>query len=271
MDLNTVSSIVPLHDRGDLGRWTPGASWLAGGSWLFSESQVGIDTLLDLASFNWPPIVIGGDTVEIAATCTFAQLLAYPWPTEFVGASLVDACCRSLLGSFKVWNVATVGGNICLALPAGPMTAFATALDGTGVIWTPGGADRRVAIKDLVTGVTRTALQPGELLRSIEVPVAALRRRAAHRRISLSIGGRSGALLIAMRDGPAFQLTITASTPRPIRMDFAQYPSPGELRAAIDTVLPLAAYYDDLHGRPAWRQHVTRLFAEELRSELAGG
>ena len=29
-------------------------------------------------------------------------------------------------------------------------------------------------------------------------------------------------------------------------------------------------YYDDVHGAPAWRRHMTLQFAEEIRRELAG-
>jgi hypothetical protein len=29
-------------------------------------------------------------------------------------------------------------------------------------------------------------------------------------------------------------------------------------------------YYDDVHGAPAWRRHMTLQFAEEIRQELAG-
>ena len=59
----------------------------------------------------------------------------------------------------------------------------------------------------------------GDLLRQIDIPVAALRRRSAFRQISLTPVGRSAALLIGSigSDG-AFHLTITASTKSPIRL-----------------------------------------------------
>lgn len=268
MDLNTVTNVVALKERTDLAKWKPGSAWLAGGTWLFSEPQIRVDTLLDLASLNWPPIVVDERSVQIAATCTFAQLMAFAPPPELFTLGLIEPCCRALLGSFKVWNMATVGGNICLALPAGPMTAFTIALDGSGIIWTASGSERRIAIADLVVGPSRNSLQPGEILRSIELPLDGLRRRFAHRRASLSTGGRSAAFLIGTRDQDTLSLTITASTPRPVRLAFTSPPAAQELRAALDDAIPLSGYYDDVHGRPAWRQRLTRMLAEEIREEL---
>jgi hypothetical protein len=46
-------------------------------------------------------------------------------------------------------------------------------------------------------------------------------------------------------------------------------PSSDALRARIDQTIPHDAYYDDVHGLPAWRRHMTLLFAEEIRAELA--
>ena len=75
--------------------------------------------------------------------------------------------------SAQLRNAATVGGNLCLALPAGPMIALTVALDGTGLIWTPEGGERRLPVRDLVLGPQETALGPGEILRRIDLPAAA--------------------------------------------------------------------------------------------------
>ena len=271
MDLNTISAVVPLLGRADLGAWTPGAAWLAGGTWLFSEPQPHLDTLLDLSSLAWPALTLGDSGLRIAATCTIAELNAFAAPPEFRAATLINACCRSLLGSFKVWNMATVGGNICLALPAAPMVSLAVALDGMALIWTSDGGERVVPVLDLVVGAQQTALRPGEVLRAIDLPARALRRRATHRQVSLTPLGRSAALLIGTRDQESFELTITASTKRPVRLDFAKAPSPDSLASAIAAAIPDALYHDDVHGKPAWRRHLTYLLAEQIRADLYEG
>ena len=122
---------------------------------------------------------------------------------------------------------------------------------------------------DFVTGPQRNALRAGELLRRIDLPAAALKRRAAFRKISLTPLGRSGALLIGTlaADG-AFVLTVTASTRRPVQLAFTSIPGPDDLDRALETTIPAGLYYDDVHGRPDWRRHVTRDLAEDIRAEL---
>src|SRR5208282_4531759 len=109
----------------------------------------------------------------------------------------------------------------------------------------------------------------GEVLRAIDIPAATLQRRAAFRQISLSPVGRSAALLIGTQaDDGSFALTITAATPRPVRIETGHPPESTELADAIEN---LATWFDDAHGDPAWRRIVTLKLAEEIRRELACG
>ncbi|GJD50173.1 hypothetical protein OPKNFCMD_2910 [Methylobacterium crusticola] len=272
MDLNTIDAVVAPRGRRDLPAWRAGDAWLAGGTWLFSEPQPALRRLVDLASLGWPAHAVTAQGLAIGATCTIAALDRLDLPAEWTASPLVGQCCRALLGSFKVWNAATVGGNLCMALPAGPMTALAAALEGTCVIWTPDGGERGLGVLDFVRGPQETALRPGEVLRRIDLPARALARRTAFRRISLSPEGRSGALLIGTRD-PAggWALTVTAATRRPVRLALADAPDAAGLRAALAAAIPDALWYDDVHGRPDWRRHVTGLLAEEIRAELGQG
>ena len=263
LDLDGIEAVIERPDRGHLAGFRPGDAWLGGGTWLFSEPQPALTRLLDLGGFGWTPLAADADGLTIAATCTIADLERWTAPPEWRAATLIPLCCRALLGSFKVWNGATVGGNICLALPAGPMTALATALDATCHLW-GAEADRTLPAADVVTGDRRTALRQGELLREIRIPAAALRRRAAMRQISLTPQGRSGALLIATLDADgAFRLTVTAATVRPLV--FAYPAPPGRDRLLADlAAIPDALVFDDIHGRPAWRRAVTAHLAGEL-------
>ncbi|MFG5120769.1 FAD binding domain-containing protein [Methylorubrum sp. POS3] len=270
MDLDTITSVLRPRRTNDLPAWREGDAWLAGGTWLFSEPQPALARLIDLSGLDWPAAEISDTGLSLSATGTIAALDRLALPRDWVAAPLVGQCCRALLGSFKIWNRATVGGNLCTALPAGPMIALAVALDGTCVILRPGGGERHVPVLDFVLGPQRTALVPGEILRRIDMPAAALQRRTAFRRISLSPGGRSGALLIGTRGrAGGFALTVTAATPRPVRCSFADLPDAAALRAAIEAAIPEGGWYDDVHGAPDWRRHVTGLLAEEIREELA--
>jgi CO/xanthine dehydrogenase FAD-binding subunit len=269
MDLNTIKEVAHPQSRGQLPVWTAGDAWLAGGTWLFSEPQVHVTRLIDLTDFKWPALTIGESRLTLAATCTVAQLDGLACPPEWIASPLINQCCRAFLASFKIWKTATVGGNICMSLPAGPMISLTSALDGVCTIWQADGGERKIPVADFVTGNQLNVLAPGDLLRQIDIPLPALKRRSAFRQISLTPVGRSAALLIGSIDSEgAFSLTVTASTVRPIKLPFAKIPQREQLREVILQRIPDALYHADIHGEPMWRKHMTLRLAEEIRAEL---
>jgi CO/xanthine dehydrogenase FAD-binding subunit len=270
MDLNTITEVARPRTRDQLPDWTTGDAWLAGGTWLFSEPQAHLTRLIDLADLKWPALTVGETHLTIAATCTVAQLDALPCPSDWIASPLINQCCRAFLASFKIWKTATVGGNICMSLPAGPMIALTAALDGICTIWKADGSEQRVSVTDFVTASQRNVLEAGDLLRQIDIPIAALKRRSAFRQISLTPVGRSAALLIGSVKDDGLALTVTGSTIRPIPLFFSALPKADEMREAILQRIPDALYHTDVHGKPAWRKHMTLRLAEEIRAELGG-
>lgn len=82
-------------------------------------------------------------------------------------------------------NRGTIGGSIALADPAAEMPACMLALDAVMVIGSMGGSpgegavvERKVAAEDFFQGLYATAIEPGELLLRIEIPVAPATERA---------------------------------------------------------------------------------------------
>jgi CO/xanthine dehydrogenase FAD-binding subunit len=271
MDLNTITEVARPQSREQLPLWTAGDAWLAGGTWLFSEPQAHLARLIDLSDLKWPALTVGETSLTIAATCTVAQLDALICPPEWIASPLINQCCRAFLASFKIWKTATVGGNLCMSLPAGPMIALTAALDGVCTIWKADGSEHQVDVADFVTGNQRNVLASGDLLRQIDIPLTALKRRSAFRQISLTPVGRSAALLIgSLESEGAFALTVTGSTKRPIRLSFAGIPRADELGDMILQRIPDALYHDDVHGQTVWRKHMTLRLAEEIRAELLG-
>lgn len=281
MDMNTIEAVVPTADPS---AWRPGDAWLAGGTVLFSYGSTTLRRLLDVTTAGWPAIQVDDGGIELAATCTIAELYALPDrpgpPPAWTALELVRLCCDSFVASFKIWNASTVGGNIATALPAGPMTSLCASLDGVATVLGPGGGSRQVPVAGLVVGDARTSLAPGELLRSIHLPAAALASRVAFRRLSLSNLGRSGVLLIGrLTPDGGLVLTVTAATKRPVQLCFdgsgaagpgAGLPDAAGLRRALDAAIPAELYHDDIHGLPQWRRDMTYRLAEEIRAELLG-
>jgi CO/xanthine dehydrogenase FAD-binding subunit len=203
----------------------------------------------------------------VAATTTLTEVSRLPDDHGWRAHPLFYQCCTALFGSFKVWNVATVGGNICTALPAGPMTSLFSALDAEALIWRADGSDLRLPVSELVTGNTTTSLGSGDVLRSLHVSPRSLGSATAYRKIALSAIGRSGAVIIGRLDpvDGSFVLTVSAATVRPEQLRFAGLPTASDLRSAIEGI---DSWFTDAHGAADWRRAVSALLGEEIRLEL---
>ncbi|MBP2417352.1 FAD binding domain-containing protein [Microlunatus capsulatus] len=268
MDLNTVTDVRPARSRADLAGLDARTTVLAGGSWLFAEPQDHLVGLLDITTLGWPSVTERPDGgLSLAGTCTLAEVAALSGRLGCAAAPLFHLACSALSGSTKVWAVATLGGNLCTALPAGPMTSLAAGLDADVVVWRADGTDAVLPASTFVTGNRTTRLGPGDVLRSVEVGAAALASRVAFRRTALSALGRSGAVLVGRRTGTGgFVLTVTAATDRPVQLRYPDLPHADVLAADVAAV---DAWFSDPHGAADWRRAVSGLLAEEIREELA--
>lgn len=277
MDLDTIRDVVVARGRADLGFLGGPCAVLAGGTFLFSEPQEELDRLVDITALGWPALTETSEGLEIAATCTLAEfagavpgrelgmeMLRAEWP----GTALFAQACRALVASHKIWRTATVGGNVCLSLPAGAVLGALVALDGVALVWSPDGSDRRVPLREFVLGPGRNVLTSGEVLRSITVPIRSLHARTAFRKIALAPLGRSGAVVMGRREADGrCALTITAATTRPIVLDFDGAPGAAEVRGAVAAIDP-TLWFDDPHGAPDWRRHVAGVLADAVAAEL---
>jgi hypothetical protein len=71
---------------------------------LFSEPQLHVNRLIDIANLGWPALEVSEQGLRIAATCKIAELDGMTFPSSWAAAPLVGQCCRSFLSSFKIWN-----------------------------------------------------------------------------------------------------------------------------------------------------------------------
>src|SRR4051812_17117793 len=194
VDLNSVEVVSTPTSREELWPLGPGDALLAGGTWLFSEPQPHLRRLVDITRLGWRPIVLDDNGIELAATCTIAEVsrLSASLPADWIAAPLLRRCCTALLASFKIWDSATIGGNICLSFPAGAMISLASALDGRVRVWRADGGDYEVPVAAFVTGMSTNVMAFGDVLRSLRLPAHAMRARTAFRKLAPSPLGRSG-------------------------------------------------------------------------------
>jgi CO/xanthine dehydrogenase FAD-binding subunit len=268
VDINTVTSFRRALTRDDLAL-APGEIFLGGGTWLMSEPQPGVTGFVDLTTMGWPDLEITPGGLRIGATCTIARLLAWVGgeaPAEWRALDAFPDAANALLASFKIWNTATVGGNICQSFAAGSMTSFASGLDATAVVWTPDRSERRVPVSELVTGNAENDLAPGEVLRAVEIPASTLRSRMLLQKIALVELGRSGAVVTGRVDPDGSSIFgVTAATSAPTILRFEKLPDAATLANAVGAA---SGYYTDPLGSADWRRGVSVVLAERIRTEL---
>lgn len=102
-------------------------------------------------------------SLTIGAVATLSQMLA-------TGAiPLLQQAARQT-GAWAIRNLGTVGGNLFAPPPAGDLAAALLALEAEVKLAGPGG-QRTLPLAQFYTGFMTTALQPGELLVEINVPI----------------------------------------------------------------------------------------------------
>lgn len=104
-----------------------------------------------------------GDTIKVGALTRHIEVQNSP---EIKSAIPALAYMATVIGDIQVRNRGTMGGSVSNNDPAADYPAAVLALDATLVT-----DKRRIAADDFFQGMFTTALEPGELLVAIELPV----------------------------------------------------------------------------------------------------
>ncbi len=145
-------------------------------------------TVINLAKLKDKDFTSINDSKEgsrIGALATMTDVLSNESLQRF--PALIEAI--ESLASVQVRSVATVGGNICTASPAGDVSCALVSLDAACEILDTGGKIRTVPIAEFFTGVKTSVLKKNEILRSVLVP----HRKTTDRIVSgfIKIGNRN--------------------------------------------------------------------------------
>jgi len=146
----------------------PGATIIAGGSDLGVESNlrgkrwshlISLEAIDELRDFSET-----ATAVRLGAALPLADI-------ERVWRAAPDALAEwlELFASPPIRNRATLGGNLATASPIGDAAPLLTALDSVVHVAGPTGR-REIPLASFFVGYRRTALQPGEILTTIEIP-----------------------------------------------------------------------------------------------------
>jgi CO/xanthine dehydrogenase FAD-binding subunit len=108
-----------------------------------------------------------GDEVVLGAGTTYTDMLDPELARLVPGL----AAAARTVGSPQIRNTGTIGGNLGTASPAGDTLPVLFALDAEVEV-ASATDERRVPVSEFVTGPKRNALQPGELVTAVRMPVA---------------------------------------------------------------------------------------------------
>jgi CO/xanthine dehydrogenase FAD-binding subunit len=196
-----------------------GVSLLAGGTDLIIGLRDGSskpDLVIDVKRI--PELCAGirdaGGLVTIGATTVMTELAE----SELIRTrytALAEAA--AVVGSVQIRNRATIAGNICNGSPAAdtfpPLLVYGAVVIAAG----PDGI-RRIPIDDFPIKSRVTALRPGELVTSIELPVPPGRTGSVHTRRSRRRGHdlASVTLACAVNEAGVTQIAFGSVGPRPL-------------------------------------------------------
>jgi aerobic carbon-monoxide dehydrogenase medium subunit len=173
-------------------------------------------------------------------------------------------------------NRGTIGGSVALADPAKEWPACCLAANATIVVRSPS-AERRIAAQDFFLGLYTTALEPGEIVTAIEVPVPGSdavwgfeelsRRHGDYALVGLAAMGRRGGT--GLTD---LRLAFFGVADRPVLAQKAAAAlAAGDIAGARGALSDELDPPDDPSTRAATRLHLARVLLGRVAGRLRDG
>jgi len=256
----------------------PGAAPYCGGTELLLVAKLGLTELTDLVDLKrideLARIEADGE-LRIGASVTHQQLVRSAvvrerWP------SLADM--EREVANIRVRNVGTIGGNLCFADPHSDPLTYLIAAGGELTI-RGSGAERRMSVEHFTRGPYETALEPGELLTCVHVPVQPAGSVLVHRKMSFrERPAITVAANISVHNGSVRSARVAIGSVGPVARRLASVeellvgldaaePAEGRLaacrRAAAREVAPSA----DADGSVEYKRHLAGVVVERCVRE----
>jgi aerobic carbon-monoxide dehydrogenase medium subunit len=265
----------------ELGRAGEDAKVLAGGQSLLPLLRLRLaypTALVDLGGVGeLRGVRQDGDQLVIGAMTTHHEVVHDP---------LVFAHCPVLsqatatVADPAVRHRGTIGGALAHADPAGDLPAVALALDAEFVVAGADGTRRQVPAAEFFSDYLETAVQPGEVLVEIRVPVLGPEWGTAYEKFNRVAQAWAivGVAALVRREGDTIaeaRIGLTNMGPTPLRASAAEQALVGVSaanggiaqaaeRAADDTDPP-----GDLSAQPDYRQHLARVLTRRAVRQAA--
>lgn len=180
----------------------------------------------------------------------------------------------------QIRYVGTIGGNVANGDPGNDMPAVMMCLDASYDIAGKGGT-RRVAAREFYQGAYFTALEPGELVTAIRIPMPAAGHKAAYEKLKRKIGDyaiAAAAVLLSVSGGKvtaaSIALTNVGETPL-LAVDAAalligQSPDKALCKKAGQAAAAISDPASDARGPVVYRRQMAGIMTERALIRALG-
>ena len=230
--------------------------YLAGGMTLIPTLKARLASptdVIDLGAIDGMADISVGDTVRIGALARHAEVAASAAVRRAIPA-LADLA--GLIGDAHVRNRGTLGGSVANSDPAADYPAAVLALN--AVVHT----DRRaIAADDFFKGLFQTALEPGEIVKSVAFQIP---RRAAYAKFP-NPASRYAIVGVMVADfGAEVRVGVTGAGACAFRSAELERALAGGLaaEALADVTIPYDGFNSDIHASAEYRGHLVAVMAQ---------
>ena len=218
-----------------------------------------------------------GDAIVIGAMTTQHELLASDEIGKFL--PILDETAL-LIADPQVRYRGTIGGNVANGDPGNDMPALMMTLGASYRLEGASGA-REVAASDFYQGAYFTALEPGELLTAISIPVPPAGHGYAYEKLKRKVGDyatAAAAVMLTMAGGKVAtcQIGLTNLAETPLLADAAAKAvigtslDPVTLKKAAAAAAAIMSPAADARGPVEYRKHVGGIMVMRARQRAAG-
>lgn len=213
-----------------------------------------------------------GGSLKIGAAATMTQMLAQD------AIPLLREAAHSI-GGWAIRNMGTVGGNLFAPPPSGDLAAALLALDATLKLVSKQG-ERNLPLAEFYTGFLTTALEPGEIVAEIAVPLPQGKtvylkhgRKHANTPAVVTVAAH---LVLNGGQVETARLALNGVGPHPLRAKNAEAALAGKAldEAAIGAAAQAAAAecepFTDAIASEWYRRKMVDVFVRRALTQLAG-
>ena len=238
---------------------------LAGGMSLLPTMRFRLASCSDLVDLNGIDSLAGierrGEHMRIGAMTRHADVAASAEVREAIPAL---AALAGSIGDVQVRNRGTIGGSICFADPAADYPAGLLGLGATV------NTDRRaIAADDFFTGLYETALEPSELVVSVDFPIP---ERAGWAKLGNQASRFAVVAVMVSLAGGAVRVAVTGARSHVFRLPEMEAALARDFSEGALAGLAVSSegLNEDLHADADYRAHLVGVMAKRaVREALA--